>query len=177
MKADIIVRITGDCPLVDPHLVDLAIEMYLNNKVDYVSNINPPTFPDGLDVEVFSIEMLRLANSNASERYEREHVTPTCAVPNFNEALNLSNDIDLSNLRFTLDEPDDLVLINNIYEHFSPDGFGFSQAVEYIKKNPILYGINSSLERNEGSKMSEGQKLWRRAKRLFPEEICCFQKV
>ena len=75
-SADTVVRITGDCPVVDPKLVDQVIEMYLNGHVDYVSNIDPPSFPDGLDVEVFSRQSLEAANLGAQSDFDREHVTP-----------------------------------------------------------------------------------------------------
>ena len=75
-NADVIVRITGDCPLIDSYLVDEIIELYFNSKADYASNREPPTFPDGLDVEVMSFSALQKANEVASNAYDREHVTP-----------------------------------------------------------------------------------------------------
>ena len=75
-QADVVIRITGDCPLIDAKLVDEVIEGFINSKADYASNREPPTYPDGLDVEVFSMYALELAYVNASESSEREHVTP-----------------------------------------------------------------------------------------------------
>ena len=72
----IIVRITGDCPIIDPVLVDQVIEMYIKNNVDYVSNNHPPTYPDGLDTEVFSFKSLEVSWQNAKKSQELEHVTP-----------------------------------------------------------------------------------------------------
>ena len=74
--ASTIVRLTADCPFIDPTLIDSAIDTYFSSRVEYLSNINPPTFPDGLDFEIFSRESLLLANENASSSYDREHVTP-----------------------------------------------------------------------------------------------------
>ena len=71
-----IVRPIKDCPLIDSSIVDQIINFYKKNKCDYASNVNPPTFPDGLDVEVFSVEVLRQANKKARTNFEREHVTP-----------------------------------------------------------------------------------------------------
>ena len=73
---DIIVRITGDCPLVDPELVDEVIEAYLEQKVEFLSNTLPPSYPDGLDIAVFSYSALERANEEAVTKHEREHVTP-----------------------------------------------------------------------------------------------------
>ena len=74
-RADIVVRITGDCPLIDPRLVDEVISTFLESRVDYASNIAPPTFPDGLDTEVFSREALEAAWTHAEAPHAREHVT------------------------------------------------------------------------------------------------------
>ena len=75
-KADIVIRSTGDCPFIDPYLVDLLIKKILKYKFDYVTNTNPPTFPDGLDVEVFSFKILEQAWIKAKTLEEKEHVTP-----------------------------------------------------------------------------------------------------
>lgn len=71
-----IVRITGDCPIIDPELVDEVIDLYHNKNVDYASNTEPPTFPDGLDTEVFSFAALETAHQQATNSFDREHVTP-----------------------------------------------------------------------------------------------------
>ena len=72
----VIVRLTGDCPLIDPKIVDQVINLYLKNNVSFASNIEPPTYPDGLDVEVFSFKELRNANRHAKSKFDKEHVTP-----------------------------------------------------------------------------------------------------
>ena len=74
--AEVVIRITGDCPLVDPGLVDSIISKFFSKKVDYMSNTLTPTFPDGLDVEVFTFSALKFAYENAVSDYDREHVTP-----------------------------------------------------------------------------------------------------
>ncbi len=76
LKADVIVRITGDCPLVDPTLVDQCIQEYKKTKVDYFSNVDPATYPDGLDVEVMSFKSIQRANDKTNSEFDREHVTP-----------------------------------------------------------------------------------------------------
>ena len=163
-SADIIVRITGDCPLIDPRLVDEVVELFLSSKVDYVSNVDPATFPDGLDVEVFSMKLLERAHMYATSSFEREHVTPFMRTSEF-ERLNLQNISDTSHLRLTLDEPEDAALLQTIFEHFSPDiHFSFEKIENFLLKNPSAVEINKFLKRNEGAKMKKSQKLYRRAK-------------
>ena len=95
-NASTIVRITGDCPLLDPSVVDSTIEKFFEKKVDYCSNNHPPTFPDGLDVEVFSFNALKEAHAKAVDPYDLEHVTPYIASnPNFKK-FNYKNKEDLS---------------------------------------------------------------------------------
>ena len=76
VSADVIVRITGDCPLVDSILVDECIREYKNSNVDYFSNTDPATYPDGLDIEVMSFESIKRANNETDSDFDREHVTP-----------------------------------------------------------------------------------------------------
>ena len=96
MNASTVVRITGDCPLVDPLIVDNTIEKFFEKKVDYCSNNNLPTFPDGFDVEVFSFNALNKAHKEAVDFHDLEHVTPyIISNPNFKK-FNYENKEDLS---------------------------------------------------------------------------------
>ena len=167
-SADIIVRITGDCPVVDPKLVDKVINLYLNSNVEYVSNIDPPTFPDGLDVEVFGRRSLEDCNLCAQSDFDREHVTPFIRNGNFKK-LNLKNVHDTSAVRLTLDEPEDLTLLRNIFERFRPDiNFSFEKIENLLMSNPRLMETNNTHKRNKGENMGAGQKLWQRAKKVIP---------
>ena len=112
-----VVRITGDCPIIDPILVDEVISLYEKENADYVSNTNPPTYPDGLDAEVFSFESLKIAHEQAKEPFDREHVTPFIKTRNQFSRKNLTNKIDLSNERWTVDEPEDFLVIENVIKH------------------------------------------------------------
>ena len=166
--ADIIVRITGDCPVVDPKLVDQVIKMYLDAHVDYVSNIDPPSFPDGLDVEVFSRKSLEAANLGAQSDFDREHVTPFIRNGNFKK-LNFKNVHDASDLRLTLDEPEDLILLQKVFDKFQPDiHFSYEKIESLLLQNPSLMETNNTHKRNEGANMGSGQKLWQRAKKVIP---------
>ena len=168
MDADIVVRITGDCPVVDINVVDKLVDLYLDNNVDYVSNIYPPSYPDGIDVEVFSRKTLEIANHNATKKFDREHVTSFIREGNFT-SINLTSDEDYSKFRLTLDEPGDLDLLRNIFGHFSPNiYFSYQEAVKYICNNPNIMKKNKNIKRNEGALMSKGQKLWKRSKQVIP---------
>ena len=167
--ATIIVRITGDCPLVDPALVDHCVASFVAGKVDYLSNSRSPTYPDGLDVEVFSFAALSKAFAETDNSYDREHVTPYLYNSDKYSVLDVKNEIDYSHLRFTVDEADDLNLIEAIYKYFSPDrNFSWSEAAEYVCGEPDVRDLNSATIRNEGANMGGGQKLWKRAKHIIP---------
>ncbi|HUH59524.1 MAG TPA: aminotransferase class III-fold pyridoxal phosphate-dependent enzyme [Candidimonas sp.] len=168
-SADVIVRITGDCPLIDPLLVDKVIQGFKTSGVDYFSNVSPPTFPDGLDTEVFSINALRQAACQTMDRHDREHVTPYLRRAQIFSQGAITNESDLSALRWTVDEAADLNVVKAIFNHFFPDiYFSWEQVLELQHGQPELFAANSDLKRNEGIKMGTGQKLWKRAKQVIP---------
>jgi len=168
-SASVVVRITGDCPLVDPHLVDLLIRSFAKQRVDYLSNTNPPSYPDGLDIEVFTIEALEKAADRASLGPQREHVTPYIYESGLFKTANIANQDDLSRERWTVDEPDDLKVVEAIFRHFYPrTDFSWTEVLELKKKNPKVFLPNQHIVRNEGAKLGTGQKLWKRAKTMIP---------
>ena len=168
-NADVIVRITGDCPLIDPMLVDQVIDGYVSSYTDYFSNISPPTFPDGLDVEVFSAKALELAHTEAKTDTDREHVTPYLRSSGKFILGCLSHEEDLSNLRWTLDEMEDFDLIKKVYGYFSPNKhFSWLEVLDYQRLEPNIFEVNDRFCRNEGVNMSSGQKLYKRAKKVIP---------
>ena len=165
-NADIVVRITGDCPLIDSKVVDDVIDLFLDNNLEYASNTNPPTFPDGLDVEVMSFKSLKKAYKTATLDYDLEHVTPFIRNNEVNQ-LNLSYLKDYSNLRWTVDEEDDFKVIEEIFNHFKPNIlFSWKDVLNLHKKNVLMFD-NSHIERNQGSVMGKGQKLYKRAKKDY----------
>ncbi|HWX30691.1 MAG TPA: aminotransferase class III-fold pyridoxal phosphate-dependent enzyme [Steroidobacteraceae bacterium] len=167
--ADIVVRITGDCPLVDPELVDGAITAFKGGDVTYLSNVDPPTYPDGLDIEVFSFQSLETAWKEAARPAEREHVTLYLRESGKFRTLNLRHSEDLSDARWTVDEPADLEVISGVFEHFYPrNDFGWQEVLQLLRSRPELFAANRHLIRNEGATMSTGQKLWKRAKGVIP---------
>jgi len=169
VSADVIVRITGDCPLVDPVLVDKCIREFKKIEVDYLSNTNPATYPDGLDVEVMSFASLEKANNETNSEFDREHVTPFIRNNNILSKSSISHTQDLSSLRWTVDEPEDLIVVTNIFEYFSPDiFFNWQQVLELSHTNPGLFHANQQIKNNEGATMNTGQKLYKRAKKVIP---------
>lgn len=167
--ADVIVRITGDCPLVDAALVDEMIRSYRNADVDYFSNCSPPTFPDGLDIEVFSADALERSAAMTSSAYDHEHVTPFLRESGNFSTNSAKHTEDLSSWRWTVDEPADLEVVRQVFEHFSPDHyFSWEKVADFQLTNPQVFSLNQEFERNEGATMNSGQKLWKRAKQVIP---------
>ena len=164
-----IIRITGDCPLVDPALIDQYVKIFKEKKVDYLSNICPPTYPDGLDLEIFTYNTLKKTYLKAKNKYDQEHVTPYIQRSDDFKKINITYKEDHSKLRLTIDEKKDLEIIKLVFKKFYPKIiFSFEDILKFIKKNPLKFRINSSIIRNEGAKMSKTQKLWKRAKIIIP---------
>ncbi len=150
---DMIVRVTADCPLIDPFLIDEVIHYLQDNGYDYVSNAIEPTYPDGLDVEVFLFSALKKSWEAAELISEREHVTPY--IRNHKEFFKIGsykNNIDLSYYRWTLDEEEDYQLINEIYTNLydSENMFTTKELLAFLNENPELNEINNKYTRNEG---------------------------
>ena len=167
-KADVIVRITGDCPLIDASVVDEIVKKFKSIKIDYVSNTLVPSYPDGLDTEVFSFSSLEKAYHNTDKTYDREHVTPFLKRSNFIKNYNFKDIEDHSQLRWTVDDIDDFIAISKVFEYFSPNiYFSWKDVLSLHKNKPEIFK-NIKSKRDEGSIMSKGQKLWQRAKRTIP---------
>lgn len=150
---DLVVRITADCPLIDPVVIDEVIERHIDTNSDYTSNCIEPTFPDGLDCEVFKASVLKRAWKEAKLKSEREHVTPY--IRNHPEIFRIESykgDKDLSDLRWTLDEEEDFQLIKEIYEqlYYETKMFSTKDILSLLENKPSLTNINSKHIRNEG---------------------------
>jgi glutamate-1-semialdehyde 2,1-aminomutase len=164
--ANIIVRVTGDCPLVDPVLVDQCILGFKDAQVDYFSNFH---FPDGLDTEVMSFSSIEKANKNAKTEYDREHVTPFIRNSDLFKKEVLSCTQNLSRVRLSVDEPEDLIVVNNVFEYFVNNLFFTWNQVEDLRiLQPDLFQYNQHIKNNEGAVMAVGQKLYKRAKKVIP---------
>lgn len=168
-EADVVVRITGDCPLIDPAVVDDVVSAFLSSGVDYASNVAPPTFPNGLDTEVFSFEALETAWYQAKASREREHVTPFIRESSQFSHQNFGIATDESNERWTVDEPADFEVVAKVFEHFHPRyDFGWREILALRVEHPQWFAANRHLARNEGAWLGSGGKLWKRAKRVIP---------
>lgn len=153
LHPDHIVRLTADCPLTDPQVIDLVIDEHLFYGSDYTSNVLSPTFPDGLDAEVFTAAAFtRLTGSDLSTS-EREHVTlGMYSRPEVYSTHNTSQPIDRSEHRWTVDVPEDLVFAETVYTHLyqAEPGFGQDEILELLVKNPELARTCHDVARNSG---------------------------
>jgi len=152
-RTDIIVEITGDCPLIDPEIVSQVLDLYLLNNCDYVCNIEPVTFPIGMDVQIFSTKILELADKKGKTLQDREHVSWYIRrnLRHFSYInLPAPPSLHLPELGLTLDERQDFFLIKNIVEFFYPDiYFSCNDILKYLRKNPKLFGLNKNVIRKE----------------------------
>jgi glutamate-1-semialdehyde 2,1-aminomutase len=167
--ADIVVRITGDCPLVDPGLVDATVQLLIDSGADYVSNTDPLSYPDGLDIEAFRFAALERAWGEAADPHQREHVTPFIIDEQHFRKAALQYQEDHSRERWTVDEPADLDVIRNVFEYFGPRrDFSWLEVLQLCEARPELFAANRHIDRDEGSAIGVGQKLWKRARRVIP---------
>ena len=168
-QADVVVRITGDCPLVDPELVDEVVRRFKAAGVDYFSNVNPPTYPDGLDIEVCTFKALEQASQETSKPFDREHVTPYLREGERFNIASMQYNEDLSTMRWTVDEPADFAVVEKVFQHFHPrTDFSWGEVLNLQRMQPDIFNINQHIIRNEGAVMGTGQKLWKRAKQVIP---------
>jgi spore coat polysaccharide biosynthesis protein SpsF len=150
-KADVIVRLTADCPLLDPVVIDRVVHVFESGSYDYVSNTIRPTYPDGLDTEVFLYRALERAWRGARLKSEREHVTPYIwRQPTLFRLFNVEHAEDLSSLRWTVDEPQDLEFVRAVYSYFGSSSFGMIEILDLLRERPELSRINAGIKRNEG---------------------------
>ncbi|MFQ5498596.1 MAG: cytidylyltransferase domain-containing protein [Candidatus Zixiibacteriota bacterium] len=148
-----VVRLTGDCPLTDPDTIDQMVDTYLNGEYDYVSNTIEPTFPDGLDGEVFRMDCLTSAWHEANLPSQREHVTPFIwQQPKRFKLHAYRHTVDLSHMRWTVDEPEDFSFVKEIFQELYPDNasFGMRDVLQLLERRPELGKMNNQIERNEG---------------------------
>jgi spore coat polysaccharide biosynthesis protein SpsF len=143
-----VVRITADCPLIDPAVVDRVIRSLAASAADYASNILVRTYPRGLDTEAFSVDALHEAWARASEPYQRAHVTPYLYEHSERFRLvSVVNDLDASSHRWTVDTPDDLRLLREIYARLeNRDDIDWREALALVTREPMLAEINRGVD-------------------------------
>ena len=145
-----IVRITADCPLIDPQIVDKVIEQFFSGNYDFATNTLTRTFPIGTDVEVFSFSALNEAWENAQLPSEREHVTPYLRNKENSKIINVENDKNISNLRLTVDRIEDVELIKQILNNISINPIHLEDVLGLFSRKPELIEINKHINHNEG---------------------------
>ncbi|NMB61260.1 MAG: NTP transferase domain-containing protein [Chloroflexi bacterium] len=151
IQADVIIRLTADCPLIDPRLVDLVVEKFIEEKVDFAANRLPPpferTYPIGLDVEVVSFSALERTWREATEKHEREHVLPYLYdVPDRFHIYIVNNEINYGSYRWTVDTEPDLQFVRAVFA-LLPDRerFSWTDVLKIIKDHPDLTAINAGI--------------------------------
>jgi spore coat polysaccharide biosynthesis protein SpsF len=148
-----VVRLTGDCPLTDPLLIDRLIEETLAIRADYGSTALDPTFPDGLDAEIVRFDVLQAIAAEPRTTAEREHVTLAIhRNPARFRLHSVTGTPDLSQLRWTVDDPRDFDFVTQVYEQLHPTNpaFGTPDILALLRRRPELLAINSDIQRNEG---------------------------
>jgi spore coat polysaccharide biosynthesis protein SpsF len=151
---DTIVRLTSDCPLIDPVIIQAAINYYCNHSFDYISAGVASGFPRGMDTEIFSFRVLAQAYQNAQHDYEKEHVTPyiykTC--PEQYSIGQYKNTQDHSKYRLTLDEENDYQAIKEVYKYLGcRTDFVYSELIQVLQNNPYIFELNASVEQKKVS--------------------------
>jgi len=149
-RCDIIVRLTSDCPLIDPEIVDKVVERHLKTGADYTSNVLKRTFPRGLDTEVFNFSVLKKVFYDAKENYQREHITPYIFEnPAIFKLQNIEAEGKLRrpDLRLTVDTPDDLRLISEIFRILYQPGktISIEEVIDLLTEKPELAKINAGI--------------------------------
>ncbi len=157
---DHILRLTADCPITDPNLIDELVKFHLKGKFDYSSNCLEPTFPDGLDAEIMTFVTLEEAWSEATLPAHLEHVTPFIySQPERYRLGSFKQKDDLSKLRWTVDEPADFAFVRKVFAMLYPKkpDFGTSDLLDLLVQRPELTRLNAHLERNEGYEEPSGE--------------------
>ncbi len=167
-NADIIIRITSDCPLVDFKIIDLMLSFSKSSKYDVITNVYPPTFPDGLDVEIFNFKTLKKTYNTAKKDDDKEHVTKFMYDSKLFKIKNIKNNEDLSIFKFSVDDNQDLLNLREIKKKIGISNLNWKIIIKYLKKNK-KYSIKfMKIKRNIGSILKTGPKVWQRATQIIP---------
>ena len=153
VNADLIVRVTSDCPLIDPHLIDIHVERLLSrwSEVDFVTNMVKQTYPLGLAVEAMPADALARMKRMSDSDALKEHVTSLVYVePQWFKIDNVLHSIDLSALRWTVDTQEDLDLVRLIFRQFGHDRFSWEEVLPLMKQHPEWIAINQHVRQKTG---------------------------
>jgi spore coat polysaccharide biosynthesis protein SpsF len=145
-RAQIIVRITSDCPLIDSGVIDKTVLSFLKEEVDYASNSIGRTYPRGLDTEVFTFEALERAHAEARQPYQRSHVTPYFYEnPALFRILSVTAEADHSAYRWTVDTKEDLAFVRAVYGRLGAENCSFEEVLRLMKELPRLAELNQGI--------------------------------
>ena len=148
-------------------LVDECVVQFIDSKVDYLSNTNPPTFPDGLDTEVFTVAALRRAARESKNSFDHEHVTPYLRCQELFKTSSIAHHEDLSGLRWTVDELVDFEVVSNVLQILPPKSIFLGQVLQLHQNHPELFAANQNIVRNEGALMGKAKNCGN-AKQVIP---------
>jgi len=151
-----IVRITADCPMIDPDIIDRVVCEFFNSGSDYAANTLEQSYPDGEDVEVFGFDILSQAQDDAKMLSEREHVTPYIRKNSIYKKINIANKIDLSRHRWTLDESQDYQKLSAVFDalYKKDPMFHIGDILRFLDAHPRINMLNKDIARNEGYQKS-----------------------
>ena len=169
LNSDIIVRVTADCPLADPNLIDKMVKIFLKQNLDYLSNTYPPTFPDGFDIEIFSCQALKKIKDCVKYKIDKEHVTSFIkSNPSKFKIgnVNLNFKKDFSKFRLTVDYKDDLLALEKVLKNFHPKiKFNYRDVIKFINKTSLP---KSNYVRNIAFNKNKSIELWQKALKIIP---------
>ena len=174
---DNIVRITSDCPLIDIKTLDKLILKFLNTNSDYASNTLNPTYPDGMDLEIFKFKLLKERYFSKYQNEEREHVTTGMLFEDKYKKTEIKLQKDYSHLRLTLDDSYDFYILNKIIKYFKHNIYIDLNAIIFLyKKNKLFFEKNSFVKRVPNMNLNLGQKYWSKAQQIIPGGTMLFSK-
>ena len=181
-KAQVIIRITADCPFVDKSIISKAIKLFQENNIDYLSNVLNRTYPDGLDVEIFSYKALKITHEKCKDNYLREHVTPYMKTNHYKKYVtgnfktyNFKNDTDFSHLRWTLDTEEDYSFLEQIAKKLEIN-FNWMQVVSELTKDASLLSWNRNISKRKGALFQNDNKKYSE-ERSYKNSNKLFKKV
>jgi glutamate-1-semialdehyde 2,1-aminomutase len=171
-----IVRITSDCPLIDPIILDKFIDKFFSENFDYLSNIIEPTYPDGMDIEIFKFKVLKERYLKKISKLEQEHVTIGIKKIRKYKKFNFKLLKDYSKLRLTIDTKEDFIFLKKLLKKFNNNfKISFSEIIQFYEKNKFFFNTKKFV-RNDGMTMNLGQKYWSRANEVIPGGTMLFSK-
>ena len=172
-----IARITSDCPLIDVSVFDKLVDKYFSSKFDYASNVVNPTYPDGMDIEIFNFKTLKDQYLNHSNKINNEHVTTGMMANKNYKICSLTLKKDYSNLKLSLDTPYDLKILSKVIKKFKNNIYiKLENILNLYDQDPNFFEKNMKVLRNEGGKLNIGQKNWIRAQNIIPGGTMLFSK-